>query len=413
MEKEIYIDNIKETSLIISESKVDSVKMKDITKKGVRVYDNGLIGVSGAVGDINIDELTENAKLNLDNKIEYPCELTKDINLSLDASKKIVDDREFVKEGEELLDELSKVNSDFIFSNKIILQERKTLLTNSKNLKLEYKDRALEAGIVFKEKASANIMDGYVEYTGRDYNRKDFIGFSNMILEGYRNKAELPTQGKMPVAVSFNGEGAVFINKFLTDLNARQFMCGGSIFSDKIGKKVFSDDFTLRQTRNPKDVYLEPFFDMEGTVNSNHIFTLIENGVIKTPYTDKQTAAEYNLKNTGSATAEYDGVPQIGAPSLAIKQSEKTVKELFAGDIGIFVYITSGGDFTSSGEFGAPVQLAFLYDGEKILGRLPQLQISSDIYKMFNENYRGVASNSIFKGSNDKVLVMDMDVNLI
>lgn len=152
---------------------------------------------------------------------------------------------------------------------------------------------------------------------------------------------------------------------------------------------------------------------MEGRVNENYIYPLVENGVLKTPFTDKRTSDEFSIKNTGSASCEYDEVPDLVAPSLSVKSGRKTTKELFGGETGILVFIAAGGDFTTSGDFATPVQLAFLYDGEKIIGRLPQLLLSSYVYRMYNEDFRGMSSDTFFRHSNDKLMVMDMDVKLL
>ena len=410
MEKEIYIDNIKETSLIISASKIDSVKMRDITKKAVRVYDKDSIGVAGAVGDMDMKDIEEAAKINLKNNISYPYEISKDLSVNVDASKKLFSEKEFVKEGEELIKKLSEENNDFIFSNKISLMERNTSLSNSKNLDLKYRDKCVALEIIFKEKASTNIFDGFVGYEGRDYDREEFLKASREYLKAYKNQVELPHEGKLPVMVSLDSEGSLFTKMFSTDLNGRIYESKGSIFSGKKGEKLFSDDFTLYQTKNPEDVILEPFFDMEGTVNKNYTYALIENGVLKSPYTDKKTAKEFLVTNTGAASCDYDGVPTIAAPSFSIKKSDKTIKELLKGEVGVLVYVVSGGDFTAAGDFATPVQLAFLYDGEKIIGRLPQIQISSNIYKMYNEDFRGLSKDSMFKLYKNGLLIMDMDV---
>lgn len=409
MEKEIFINNVKETSLSVTSSVIESVKMRNVTKKAVRVYKDGFIGVAGGAGELDTEQLTDSAKENLKNNISYTYPLEKDLNMELDASKEIIEDENFINEGSELLCELSGENKDFIFSNKIILKEVNTCLGNSEGLNLKYKDRCISVELLFKEKASVNIFDGFIAYTGRSYDRKDFIKYSGDILNGYRNTVKLPHEGKLPIAVA----DELFLSIFRKELNGRNFMTGGSIFSGKAGNKLFSDNFTLYQTRNPDDVYLQPFFDMEGRVNDNYIYPLIENGVLKTPFTDKRTSAEFSIKNTGSASCEYDEVPDLGAPSLSVKSGRKTAKELFGGEIGILVFIASGGDFTTSGDFGTPVQLAFLYDGEKIIGRLPQLQLSSDVYRMYNEDFRGMSSDTFFRHSNDKLMIMDMDVKLL
>lgn len=57
MIKEKYIKNLKEISINIVQSNIKSVRKKDITKTGFRVYDNGFIGIAGAVGKIDEVEL--------------------------------------------------------------------------------------------------------------------------------------------------------------------------------------------------------------------------------------------------------------------------------------------------------------------------------------------------------------------
>ncbi len=410
MKKEIYIDNMKETSLIISASKVDSVKMRDITKKSVRMYDGNFIGIAGGVGEVSIEDLQKKARENIKNKIPYNSEISKDKHIEIDKSNNIMDDKEFLLEGEKLLSELVKENEDFIFSNKITMAERTTNLINDQNLDLRYKDKSMYFEIIFKEKSSSSIFDGYVAYEGRNYNREDFLNMSSKVLKGYKNQVDLPYEGKFKVGVFMDSCEQLFLKIFSKELNGRIFAEGGSLFSNKLGEKLFNDDFTLIESRNPDDVYLQPFFDMEGTVLKDYSSNLIKNGVLISPYTDKKTSKKYNIKNTGSASGDYDEVPTLIQPNLTVKAGNKTLKELFGGEKGILLYIASGGDFTSSGQFGTPVQLAFLYDGENIIGRLPEIQVSSDVYKMFNDDYLGVCSDSLFNMNGGKVMVMNMDV---
>ncbi|MFD3156873.1 metallopeptidase TldD-related protein [Haloimpatiens sp. FM7330] len=410
MKKEKYVDNMKETSLIISASKIDSVKIKDITKKSVRIYDGGYIGIAGGIGEVSTEELEKKAKENIKNKIPYEYEISKDKCISIDKTSEGMNDKELLSEGEELLSRLCKENEDFIFSHKITMMERSTSLSNDENLNLSYKDKSICTELIFKEKSSSSIFDGFIGYEGRKYNREQYLNMASRILKAYKNEVSLPLEGKYKVGVYMDSCEELFLQIFSKDLNGRTFKKGGSIFSEKTGKKLFNENFTLMQTKNPKDVCLQPYFDMEGTVTEDYSYNLIENGVLLSPYTDKKTSKLYNLKNTAAASGNYDEVPTLGVPTLKVKPSNKTLKELFNGEEGILVYIASGGDYTSSGKFGTPVQLAFLFDGEHIIGRLPELQISSDVYKMFNEDFLGVCSDSLFGLEGGKVMVMNMDV---
>ncbi|MEW6711751.1 MAG: metallopeptidase TldD-related protein, partial [Candidatus Riflebacteria bacterium] len=136
---------------------------------------------------------------------------------------------------------------------------------------------------------------------------------------------------------------------------------------------------------------------------------LIENGRIVRPYTDKRTALQYNFENTGCAGGAYDSVPSLGTCNLEINHSEKTLKELLGGRHGILVAIASGGDFTSDGQFASPVQVAYLTDGENLLGRLPELTISGSIFDFFGENLIGVSSDKIYCAGNERLAVVKLD----
>jgi hypothetical protein len=48
------------------------------------------------------------------------------------------------------------------------------------------------------------------------------------------------------------------------------------------------------------------------------------------------------------------------------------------------------------------------FDGEKFMGRLPQINISSHLYDMFGKDYIGVGKDSISKLSKSNCIAMNM-----
>jgi len=168
---------------------------------------------------------------------------------------------------------------------------------------------------------------------------------------------------------------------------------------------------TVVQTRNPADDVPGPFFDTEGTVNLGYRFDLIRDGVLRSPMTDKKHAARYDLPLTGSAGGEYDSVPTLGLTPIQIAPTGQTIAELVGGRPAVLVWIAMGGDFTPDGQFGTPVQLAFLYDGEKMVGRLPGLNLSSHLYKMLGEDLIGVSTDSLTPLTKMNLIGMRMQVS--
>lgn len=207
------------------------------------------------------------------------------------------------------------------------------------------------------------------------------------------------------------GDDGLPLMKIADELNGYKVGTGASLFKDFIGEKKFSHNFTLYQSAEEEELSGVEFFDAEGVVNTDFRYTLIENGKIITPYTDKKTASQFNLPLTGSASAEYDKVPSLVPRNITVKSSDKTLKELLNGGLGVVVLIASGGDFTQEGVFGTPVQLAFLTDGEKLIGRLPELTVSGELYSMFGDDFIGKSRDKGLLGQ--KTIAFNLDVDYI
>lgn len=409
MIKEKYISRVKEISVNIVQTDIDSVRKKDISKTGLRVYDSGCIGVAGGMGKVDEKDLERRAIDNLSLKIPYPCNPSENLKMQADYRKEIFSDEEFVEEADEVLRILRSEFPDFTFSNKMYLNEIETGLKNDVGLDLLHRDRLLSAEFIIKEKASANVFDAMALYVTRQYNREELLNIIRDELNAYRNPVKLPKEGKLPVI--FMDYDMTPITKLIDELNGYKFGTGASLFKDFIGDKKFNEDFTLYQSAEKEDLTDSQFFDAEGVINENFKYALIENGRIISPYTDKKTANKFNLPLTGSAVGEYDKVPSLAPRYFKVKSSDKTLKELINGQMAVAVVIASGGDFTAEGVFGTPVQLALLTDGERFIGRLPELKLSGEIYSMFGEDFIGRSKDKAFLGQ--QALALNLNVNYL
>lgn len=414
MIKETYILKRKETALNVVQTNIESVRNKDITRTGLRIYDNGLIGVAGKIGKVDEDKLSADAKEALKQNISYPYEISVDRKEELIFDCDIHSSNDFINEMEAILYHLRENYPDFSFANKARMVNKIIQLKNDKNLDLYYQDKYISIELLYKTKDSINLMDGGIFYSGRKYDRKQILDFWDQILNAHKNIMTLPKEGTYPVVFWEQMAYGLGFSKLIQDLDGLSFGSKTSLLSEKAGQKAFNNDFTLYQSLHPDDNQGTPFFDAEGVVNKDYRYTLIENGTVITPYTDKKTAKMFNLPLTGSAGASYDSIPSLCPVGFKIKEFTKTVKELLGGQQGIFIMLSIGGDFTPKGDFAAPVQVAFFFDGENFIGRLTDIQISSNMFDMFGKDYRGLSKNSLLPDlSNEKLLVMDMRASKI
>ena len=412
MTKETVYIREKKVSLSVTNSKISAILRKDTAKTGIRLYDNGCLGVAGAIGSYNEEELTDNAKRMLDFKLPYDAEPTVGSVASVDLSGKLdVTDEAFVKTAEKILDTMNKQFPQFMFSHKIELTESESKLTNDLGTNLYYKDKSFDCVLLIKHRDSKNLMDGQGIYVNRNMDFDQIIDVISKECRAYEKKVDFGEAGET-IPVIIHGRHFEFLSKFAQDLRGDVFANGASLLSGKKGEKLFSDKFTLNINRNSEKTF-NPFFDGEGVTLNDNKFALIDKGILVSPYTSKRMAKQYNLPITGSASMSYDSTPDASPYSCYAESNNQTIKELLGGKVGILVIVASGGDYTPQGEFAAPIQTAYMFDGENYLGRLPQLSMSSNIFDMFGKDYVGVSSDGDYPGSVYNYMVVDMNVKKI
>ena len=394
MKKEFITVTEKETTLRIASCKIEAVRTKDIVKKGVRVYENGKIGISGAIGEVADDVLIARAIDNLATDIDYSHTLESNYVEARNYNTNPMTSKELMAQTEAILKELRENYSDFDFSEGTSIKEMKTEMRNSEGLHLTYEDAYFELGLVLKEKGSPNLFDGFLAFYGRQFDPVQFWKQNHEILAAYRTKVELPKVDKLPIFMLDFQTLTGLLNR---SLSGEAYATGSSLFKGKLGTQLFSERVNIVQMGDSKAKF-EPFFDREGCLTKGDQLPLIENGKLVNVFTDKRSAKLYDLPHTGAASGAYDGMPTLAGAPLRLAVDSKDVPKALNGELSALVVISSGGDFTSDGDFAAPVQLAFLFDGKNILGKLPEFNMRSNVYKLLGDDYIGTFENPLYYG---------------
>lgn len=392
MKKEFITVSQKETVLRIQACKIEAVRSKDIVKKGVRVYDGGKIGISGAVGDIADDVLVERAIENLATNIAYDHALESNHVEARNYNKNPMTAKTLIDHTEAILEELRTNYTDFDFFENVGIREKKVEMRNTEGLHLTYEDAMFSLSLVLKEKGGPNVFDGFLVYQGRTFDRDAFWKQNHEILNAYRTKVSLPEGDKLPV---FMLDFDVMTGLLGRSLNGENYATGSSLFKGKLGETLFDSRVNVYQWGDSKAIF-EPFFDREGCLTKGDKLPLIENGKLVSVFTDKRVSKLYNLPHTGAATGEYDGIPTLSMPPLRLDVDTTDIQKTLGGQLAVLVVIAAGGDFTTDGDFASPVQVAFLFDGKNILGKLPEFGVRSNLYKLLGEDYIGTFENPLY-----------------
>lgn len=386
MVKELYQLKIKEIALNITNGEVDSIRKKNVTKSGCRVYDNGCIGIAGVLGEPT-EETWQKAVDALQNAVPYPYEPTRAL-VRKRVRGELPKESVLLSETESMLKTLKEEYPEFIFSNKVIAAEETAILKNDLGLELEDVQCMTMVSIIVKDEASANVFDTFVSWKGRMLDTEAVLQKARQILDAHKTMVELP-QGELPVLITADLAGSILGDY----LNIQKLKKGASLLSGKENTKVFSEDFSLCAcVQEDTERY---FFDAEGTTVPNDCLPLIERGVFLRGVADKKNAAEYGGELTGSASGGYDDVPTLGRSNLSVTATG-TLKEILVGREAVFMAVASGGDITPAGDFATPVQTAYLCRDGKLVGRLKELNFRGNIFDLLGKGYLGCTSDSPF-----------------
>lgn len=406
MESEKIITKSTNYSINVAASKVDSLRITETSETVVRVYDNGFIGVAGKKGKSDEAALYEEAKEALKDCVPYPEMLDGNKTRSESARNVVVKPEDLVKTMKHLVSRLKDTYPDFIFSNKINIDDDFISYENSKNTSYDYSSYTLGISLAIKDKASANIMDAFYGADIKDkYDENAVVDDVGSVLSAFSNKIEMPEE-ELPIIIDPSVTSYI-ARHIIADL----YMQGASLFNGKLGEKIFSDKFSIGVDHSVGNRRSVPFFDYEGTTLENDKFYFVKNGVLCGLVNCKRSAQKYNLPLSGCGYSDFTSIPSFALLGYTMDVTAPSLKELVGGKA-IYIADTSGGDITADGVLGLPVQLAFLYDNGKLVGRLPEFSVGGSIYDVFGDDLKGVAKLDCFTADPDeKVMVTKFKIN--
>lgn len=385
MKKEKYINTGIYSEVKILENEIVSFNKYDKTSTSFRVYDKGIVGVHFQQGKMTDKEGFEKAKKNLELNRQYPFELESGVR-SLDKTEKLLTDEQLMKKAKSELAYLKKAHPDFTFSGNFFSNSYFEQQKNSAGMDYQVKDGHNGVSISFKHKDSKDLDDGYFSMNFRNgFSSACFRRMADNYLTNYTKIVEMPDELIIMMPDwKLNG-------KLRDCLNAEKLALGTSLLSGKIGEKVFSENLTIYHNVTKTNIWMSTFWDADGIVHKGDRLCYIKNGKILRGYADKRIAAKYGVECTGSAYHNYRDIPNNGWVNFRISPLQKTPKEILNGRLAVLPVQFSGGGFSDTGEYAMPVQMAYLTDGEKILGRLPPFTMRSSMFDMFGKNFIGVA----------------------
>lgn len=383
MEKEFLTKTNRSITLNVTGGKIDSFREQEETTGTVRVYENGCIGIAGCLGTPDEQALTAKATEALALGIPYPCKLEGALEQADLHEEEIIPVPALIPTMQNFLDRLSKACPRFAFSNKISLTYEKTQYRNSLGRHLTSSGRSVSLTLLAQNRGSGNMFDTVFSYQSDHFDADALLSQFKKEYDAYYAPADIAS-GRYPVVMDISDLFDTFLQHFVAEM----YVSGASLLSGKLGQKVFSDKLSLQNDMNPATNADVCFFDDEGCVAPDLRPTLIDRGTLTGLLTTKKSSEKFGLPNLGTAIAAYDGVPSIGFKRFYTEPTAPNLSALVPGKA-VYVVMASGGDTTPNGHFATPVQMSYLMENGKLIGRLPELNISGDFYDLLNKDYIG------------------------
>jgi PmbA protein len=169
-------------------------------------------------------------------------------------------------------------------------------------------------------------------------------------------------------------------------LNGKLVHKGSSVLRGRIGEQILDPRLTITDDPTVPYAPCTSATDDEGIpARKQDFFT---EGVLKTYMADLQTAGLLGIEPTGHAARSYGSRPRPSMGNVAVSAGDTPLDEMIGGmERGLIVEQTlgSGQSNTLAGEFSVNVELGFLVENGKVVGRVKDCMVAGNVYEVLKQ----------------------------
>lgn len=402
----------RENKIKVLNQEISAFRAKDILRSGSRLFTpDGKVASASQVGVVSSDHLLT---ASLKNQVAaLPAEAVPKGSAQKRWSHSQLGDQAneiALATAQEHIDYLVNGLPNFGFTGQVTTSTKHIVYTNShgSDLQIEYDEYGFH--YEFRRKGSPNIADAF-------FGHSDSVGFAGT--QDLRWLVEMLQAYDQEVTVDPGRRKVLMIPEPRTilkigeSLRADSYYEGTALYSGRLGKKIFSDQFSLSDLKYlPERSCLGPF-DFEGTLAAGPKLPLLDQGVLTGLISDLRNEKRHNMTSTANGFRDYHNSVRLQFSNLTLERGPRSFRTILkdAGEV-IVCGMALGGDLTAQGDFSTPIQLAFLVKNGVVQGRLPPLSMSSHLERMYGTEFLEVASDSIFKQATDPYILCEMDIQV-
>lgn len=383
--------------------RISARKNSQILRQGVRRFEKGHLYQTSRLGPASIERLIADTNEWGGSGIRHDYGLAP---AHREARAGISLNENTLSQFEEGLDRLNSQFPEFVFTGRCTIQNQTTELKSSYGLDLTTSGGLCEWYFLYQRKGSSNMMDGYFGETSAQSEIDKAITEHADFLRAQGRIVTLKS-GRMPVLFV---DGLQPADKLIESFAINKYEDGSSLYSGKLGQKLFSNKITITDNAYDPINGNFDFFDGEGIVRANDL-KLVDQGNFSGLLSDLRFGKKFSRPSTGNGMRSYNKGIQLSPRSLRVSGGLESWKSIVKRlDRCLVAMIAAGGDSNDLGEFSSPVQVGYILEKGEVIGQAPQVTIKTSVSNYLGSHLIDVSSDGFTASSPSACVISEMDV---
>jgi len=402
---ELYEEKGESTSVTFEDNRLKEVTTKQFRGVGLRVIHRGRIGFASTTDLREPARLVEMAAASASFGDEARFEMPGQPGglrpvQTYDERVLRVSARQMVEMGREGLEMSLQANKEYLYNCDITRSVGSRRVVNTNGLSLESSGTAMSASVGVQEVSERGLLHVY-EYKSWRQPFESVTDLTRAVLEKVRRASTLaparPEQ--MPMVFMPKALGNLLMPIGVA-LNGKQVQKGSSVLRGRVGEQILDPRLTITDDPTVPFAPGTCAADDEGTpTRVQHFF---EGGVLKGFMTDLQTAALLGMEPSGHGFRSYSSRPSPGSTNTIVAAGDTTLEDMISGmKRGVLIEQTLGSGQSNllAGEFSVNLDLGFLVEDGKLVGRLKDCMVAGNVYEVL-KHVEAIGSELQWLGSN-------------
>jgi len=384
-------------------------RLKDITTRqfrgvGLRVIHEGRVGFASTT-DLRdparlVGMAAASAAFGDEAQFEFPCQPSEVQRAeTYDSRVPGVSAAQMVEMGNEGLSLSRRASDEYLYGCGISRSTQTQRIMNTSGLSVERNSTDMSASVAVQEVRDGSLLQVY-EFRAWAQRLASVLDLAETVLDKIR-KASVVVPAKLEaMPMIFMPKAAGNLSEPLeVALDGKHVHQGSSVLRGRTGEQVLDQRITIA------DDPTIPFApgtcptDDEGTpTRRQHFF---EKGVLRMFMTDLQTAALLGMAPTGHGFRSYGSRPEPSPTNLIIEAGDTSFDDMLRGmRRGLIIDQTlgSGQSNVLAGEFSVNVELGFLVEDGRIVGRVKDCMVAGNVYEVL-KRVEAIGSEAQWLGS--------------